>query len=480
MYELIRQRFQALHPTASFCSLRYVEERSETLSIRQSIQQPVHSRVDRGVMISVACEGGQGYAATADLSQGGLQRALEQAEAWARATARRSVVDGLAVPEPTGHERYQGRSSDQALQWDRRALLDMLMQESEACRIDPRIVDWSAYLQRVQSSQLYLTRDGADIEQHFQFLIPSLTATAHADGDTQTRSLGGQYNGFCQQGGLEILANAGLNGAGARIADEAIQLLLAPQCPAGQRDLLLMPEQMMLQIHESIGHPLELDRILGDERNYAGTSFVTPEMFGHYQYGSSLLNVSFDPSLPHQFASYGWDDDGDRAVKILVIENGILVRPLGGRISQDRAGLLGVATSRACSWNRAPIDRMANLNIEPGKTSLEAMIAGVERGVLMETNASWSIDDSRNKFQFGCEWGQLIENGKLTTVVKNPGYRGVSATFWRSLKAVGNADTVKVMGTPFCGKGEPNQVLRVGHASPACLFADIDVFGGDH
>ena len=242
-------------------------------------------------------------------------------------------------------------------------------------------------------------------------------------------------------------------------------------------DVLLMPDQMMLQIHESIGHPLELDRILGDERNYAGTSFVTLDMFGSYRYGSDLLNVSFDPTHDEEYASYAFDDDGAAARKTLLIERGILQRPLGGGLSQQRAGIAGVANTRACSWNRPPIDRMANLNVEPGASSLEDMIAATGRGILLKTNLSWSIDDSRNKFQFGCEWGQLIENGRLTRVVKNPNYRGISDSFWRSLKAVGDASTIDVMGTPFCGKGEPSQVIRVGHASPACLFADVDVFG---
>jgi predicted Zn-dependent protease len=244
-------------------------------------------------------------------------------------------------------------------------------------------------------------------------------------------------------------------------------------------DLLLAPDQMILQIHESIGHPLELDRILGDERNYAGTSFVTPEMFGTYPYGSELLNITFDPTRSEEFASYGFDDEGQPAHREHLIQNGILLRALGGLTSQVRADLPGVANARASSWNRPPIDRMANLNLEPGTSSLEEMIAAVERGVYMQTNCSWSIDDSRNKFQFGCEWGQLIEDGTLTTVVKKPSYRGISATFWRNLKKVGNVETFTVMGTPNCGKGEPNQVIRVGHASPACLFADVEVFGGE-
>ncbi len=244
-------------------------------------------------------------------------------------------------------------------------------------------------------------------------------------------------------------------------------------------DVLLAPDQMILQIHESIGHPLELDRILGDERNFAGTSFVTPDMFGTYRYGSELLNVTFDPTRPEELASYAYDDDGTPAERVHLIRNGILERPLGGAISQARAGLPGVANARADNWNRPPIDRMANLNLEPGDASFDDMVAGIEHGVLLETNCSWSIDDSRNKFQFGCERGRMIEHGRITHVVKNPNYRGISANFWRSLARVGNADTLQVLGTPYCGKGEPSQVIRVGHASPACVFADVDVFGGE-
>jgi predicted Zn-dependent protease len=235
-------------------------------------------------------------------------------------------------------------------------------------------------------------------------------------------------------------------------------------------DLLLMPDQMMLQIHESIGHPLELDRILGDERNYAGTSFVRPEMIGNYRYGSDLLNVTYDPALPGELASYGFDDEGVPARKRYLIKDGILVSALGGE---------GIANSRASGWNRPPIHRMANLNVEPGTSSVEEMAASIERGVLMRTNVSWSIDDSRNKFQFGCEWGELIEGGRRTRVVKNPNYRGISATFWRSLRGVGGPQTFEVHGTQYCGKGEPNQAIHCGHAAPACVFAGVEVFGGE-
>jgi predicted Zn-dependent protease len=188
--------------------------------------------------------------------------------------------------------------------------------------------------------------------------------------------------------------------------------------------------------------------------------------------------VTFDPTVPDELASYAFDDAGTPATREWLIRAGILERPLGGALSQRRAGLPGTANARASAWDRPAIDRMANLNVEPGTDTLADLIGRVELGVVMDTNISWSIDDSRNKFQFGCEYARMIRNGRLAEVVKNPNYRGISATFWRSLTGVGDGRTVEVLGTPFCGKGEPNQIVRVGHASPACLFSDVDVFGG--
>ena len=304
-----------------------------------------------------------------------------------------------------------------------------------------------------------------------------LVATAASGSDAQTRTFG--RGSYCGQGGVEVLDRYGFRDAAPRIGAEAVALLEAPNCPTGTMDIVVAPDQMILQIHESIGHPLELDRILGDERNYAGTSFVTPDMFGSFQYGSELLNVTFDPTVPGQLASYAFDDDGTPATRQYLIKDGVLLRPLGSATSQARSGMEGVANSRACSWNRPPIDRMANLNIEPGATPINALVGDVEHGVFMHTNNSWSIDDSRNKFQFGCEMGQVIRNGELAEIVRNPGYRGISRNFWRNLSGVGDLDSFAVMGTPNCGKGELNQVIGTGHASPACRFSTIKVFGAD-
>ncbi len=473
---LLRQRFAALRSTAELFSLRPVKQSHQALSVRRNVAEPPLFNQDEGAMLTVRINGVEAYAATADLSQAGLQRALEQAEALARQIARHSLLDVRGQAVTSARHDHISPNFDQPVP-SLADCLGLLAAESASVPKDSRLVDWQASLGMSLVEQTYLNSAGAQLRHAQRFLFPGLGVTASDGQDSQSRSLG--RDNFGQQGGFEIIERCGLVGAARRVADEALQLLLAPNTPSGPRDLLLMPDQMMLQIHESIGHPLEMDRILGDERNYAGTSFVKTSDFGQLQYGSSLLNVTFDPTIGEELASYSFDDDGTPASKQLLIRDGLLLRPLGGALSQFRSGLGGVANSRACGWNRAPIDRMANLNIEPGDKSLSQLIEGIEHGILMRTNRSWSIDDARNKFQFGCEWGQLIEDGELKGIVKNPNYRGISAHFWRNLAAVGDRSTFQVLGTPNCGKGEPNQVVRVGHASPACVFRQIDVFGGD-
>ena len=464
------RRFHALKSTAPFWALRFHEEARETLAMRQDTLEPPRFSVDRGAMLTAVTDGGYGYCATSDLSIPGLQAALDRATRWAEATKGKSVV--RYEPARMAAPRGEYESPVAAKAPGRSAICDLLAAECKGAKRDS-IVERIAAIELIEDERAYFTNTGGELRQRFHFVVPHTRVVANKGAVTQVRSLD-----HAQQGGFEQVERGGFVGSGARLAEEALQLLAAPNCPTEKMDLLLMPDQVMLQVHESVGHPLELDRILGDERNYAGTSFVTPDMFGTYRYGSELLNVTYDPTRREEIASYAYDDDGTPAQKVFLIKEGILVAPLGGRLSQARANLPGTANSRACAWNRPPIDRMANINVEPGASPLEQMIASIRRGILMRTNVSWSIDDSRNKFQFGCEWGELIEEGRRTQVVKNPNYRGVSATFWRSLRAVGDASTFEVHGTQYCGKGEPNQVIHCGHAAPACLFAGVDVFGG--
>lgn len=480
MTDGIRARFQAALPAGlDHVSLRWVEERTEELSVVRGIIQPPRMGVDVGAMLTVHHGQGVGYAATADLSTSGLARAIERAAHFAR-LAEQAPVAGLAGsgqrPQSSGEWSPDLHDPWSALPLPDR--LDLLKRACDALKLHDDIVHWAAQLTEVQWRSHWITSDGVEVYQAAPMLQPELTAVAHRTGLTQRRTMGAG-RGRSQQADQHTVASWNLPAEASRVASEAVQLLDAPVCPSGPMTLLLAPDQMMLQIHESIGHPLELDRILGDERNYAGTSFVTPDMFGTYMYGSEHLTVTFDPTVHGELASYGWDDDGTPATRTTLIDAGRLICPLGGQTSQSRAGLPGVANSRACSWNRPAIDRMANLNLEPGTSSVEELIAEVEDGVLMVSNLSWSIDDRRDKFQFGCEMAHRIKDGELGEILRNPNYRGRSATFWRNLSGVANRDSMEVLGTPFCGKGEPNQVIRVGHASPTCRFDNVDVFGGE-
>ncbi|MEM9200805.1 MAG: TldD/PmbA family protein [Actinomycetota bacterium] len=469
----LEDRLRSVLPSdASYASARHVIERGSRLLVRNGVVEPASASHDEGVMFTVWRDGGVGYGATSDLTDAGLTAAVERASHWAAATAGRSVVDHPPLAHTVGD--YESPVAESFESLDLADQIAMLIRADAGLNVDERIVDRAAALTRYDVDSLLVTNAGGRVAQRIRQVFPDLRATANVGSNTQTRTYGRAALGG--QGGCEVLARHGFADAPVRIGEEAVALLEAPNCPTGTMDLVLAPDQMVLQIHESIGHPLELDRVLGDERNYAGTSFVTLDMFGSYQYGSELLNVTFDPGVAGEVASYGFDDDGTPADRTFLIKDGILQRPLGGAISQARAGLDGVANSRASSWNRPPIDRMANLNVEGGSMTVDELIAGTERGVLMETNVSWSIDDSRNKFQFGCELGRVIEDGEVVGLVRNPNYRGISSTFWRSLTGV--ADDFTTMGTPNCGKGEPNQIIRVGHASPHCRFSNIEIFGG--
>jgi len=434
------------------------------------------SGADDGAMVEVLYNGEFAYAATPDLTSEGIARAAVSALACAKAASGRGVYQFDHSVRPDTRNRYETpRIRKAPVAPD--GVFSFLFDACSALKSSDEIIQTTALVEVGRYDYEIVSTNGADIEQTLFYMGTSLQAVARRGDIVQLRTANGP-RGLTRQGGWELMDVKTLLAEARRVGIEAVELLGAETCPSDRRTLVLTPDQMMLQIHESIGHPLELDRILGDERNYAGSSFVKLSDFGSFQYGSKLMNISFDPTIAGELASYGTDEIGNLAVKQLLIKDGILMRGLGSLESQARSGVPGVANQRATSWNRPPMDRMANLNLEPGVTTQSDMIASIEKGVLMRTNRSWSIDDYRNKFQFGCEYGTLIEDGKLTRTVRDPNYRGVSSTFWRNLSAVGDASTFAAFGTPNCGKGEPNQVMFVGHASPVCAFSDVEVFGG--
>jgi predicted Zn-dependent protease len=458
-------------------SLREVKETTRLHYARDGKPEANRTEVSHGVMVETLVQGQLGYAATSKRDLEGILNAATQAHHQAQGASAWKVHSFSVDQRPFIQKRFQGPSQKPIESFSPGELNGLLVEICHKLQRSSKIVRTGAFVQAVDAETAWVSSNGSDAHQRFSYITSDFEATAQDGAIIQKRTDGGM-RGRSYQGGWEVFQLHDLWERVEKVGEQALELLSAEECPSGNLSLLLKPDQMMLQIHESIGHPLELDRILGDERNYAGWSFVNPEDFGKLQYGSSLMNVTFDPTVPGEFASYAFDDTGTPAQKEYLIKDGLLLRGLGGLESQARSGLPGVASTRASSWNRAPIDRMGNLNLEPGESSLEEMIASIERGVLMESNRSWSIDDFRNKFQFGCEYGKLIENGKITKTLKNPNYRGVTVPFWTGLKKVGNASTWGMFGTPYCGKGEPNQAIRVGHASPVCLFDNVEIFGG--
>ena len=464
-------------PNVDYCSFRFVNKYTNVISVTRNVLEPIEISEDEGVMVTVIHNGGYGYGASSDLTQEGILKATEEAKKWAEYSSGKLVH----VPHPPSVRiddgKYFTHEKDSWGKESNKDKVEYLMQINKSLKSKPTISNWGASFRYNKIETFFTDTNGSDIRQNISYILPQLVACAEYKKQIQTRTFGGHAH--ARQIGYNFLKDSDLINKADQISNDAIELSMAPNCPNCKVDALIAPDQMILQIHESIGHPLELDRILGDERNYAGSSFVSLDMFGKYKYGSDKLNISFNPSQESELATYNYDDDGTVASKRHLIKDGILQRPIGGFYSSQRADQDHVACSRATSWNRPPIDRMGNINLEPGNSSFSEMIASVEDGILLETNNSWSIDDYRNKFQFGCEKGTIIKNGELKHITKNPNYRGITKEFWHNLSMVGDETSFSVLGTANCGKGEPNQTIFVGHATPPCLFREIDIFGGE-
>lgn len=461
-------------PQCDWVGIREYREITDMIVARNSKPDPTHSDISHGVMVEVLKNGQFAYCGTVDLTNGGVKTAFQRALKLAESCSKHKLHSFDVKSRPSNSGTYSSTAKQSIDSLSFAEIQKKLIDVTNHMNVGEEIIDRWAYARLLTTSIYFISSNGSEWTQNFSIVSKDFGVTAKQGNEVQNRSFG--LNGL--QTGLEDLDDAVLKEHAVRVGKQAIELLSAEECPSDTRDMILTPDQLYLQIHESIGHPLEIDRILGDERNYAGWSFISPEDFGTLQYGSELMNVTFDPTVPVEMASYRFDDTGVEATREFIIKDGKLLRGLGGIESQLRSGLDGVACARSADWNRPPMDRMANLNLEPGTSSLQDMISSTEKGIIMESNRSWSIDDYRNKFQFGCEYARLIEDGKITKTVKNPNYRGVTTPFWNNLKMVGKKETMEVYGSPYCGKGEPNQIIRVGHSTPTCLFTDIEVFGG--
>jgi len=302
-----------------------------------------------------------------------------------------------------------------------------------------------------------------------------IEASAVGEGELQRRSFPNSFRGHIAAAGWEHIQRLGLIEEAERTATEAVELLSAKECPSEVTTLVIDSGQVELQVHESIGHPVELDRVLGMEEAYAGSSFLTPADRGKLRYASDQVSITADASLPGGLGSFGWDDEGVPAQRTPIIIDGIFHNFISSRETATRIGERSSGAMRADGWQNLPLIRMTNISIEPREGSLADIIGDTNDGIFMATNQSWSIDDKRVNFQFGCEIAWRIKDGKLTDMYRNPNYTGITTEFWGSCDAVGGREEWTLWGTPNCGKGQPGQVARVGHGTSPARFRNVQI-----
>jgi TldD protein len=461
---------------ATYADVRAVDLATESLGVRDDTVESLDRNESIGFGVRVLVDGAWGYASSARLEDAEASEVALMAVEVARASATAISQPVELVPEPTHEDSWTSPHTKDPFEVsleDKVGLLVSATQEMK--RVDGvRLARGTMDLLRQRT--LFVSSEGSRIEQTIIQTGAGIEAMAVSDGDVQQRSYPGSFRGHFASAGYELVEEMDLPGHAQQTAEEAVALLSAPLCPAGETTLVLDGHQVMLQVHESVGHPTELDRVLGMEAAFAGTSFVGIEDTGKLRYGSELVNITADATIEGGIGSYAYDDEGVAGQRVDLIKDGILV---GFQTSRETAAAVGAdrsnGTMRAEGWENFPLIRMTNINLLPQSGSLEDLISEVDDGIYMATNKSWSIDDKRKNFQFGCEIAWEIKNGKLGRMLKDPRYTGITPVFWGSCDAVAGPDEWKVWGTPNCGKGQPGQTMRVGHGTSPARFRNVSV-----
>jgi TldD protein len=460
--------------------IRIVDDRHRALASKNGKIGNASESNSLGCGIRVLAGGAWGFAATEELSRAAVETAAEKAWQIARASASVKQQDVHLVPEEAHQADWASPCRIDPFTTSVEQNLDLLMQIDAELRANPGVTLAETNLDFHRYEQWYFSSAGDDIHQVRTATGAGFAAYAFSGSEIMKRSYPNSFGGQWQNRGYELIDDLRLLENARRIADEAVALHRADQCPEGKFTLILDSSQLGLQIHESIGHPIELDRVLGMEANFAGTSFLTLDKLRNLRYGSSLVNVVADATAQHGpgLGTFAYDDEGVPAQCLPIISEGLFTGYLSSR---ETAGMVGLPRSGGCmraeSWNRIPIVRMTNISILPGPKplTLEQLIADTDHGIFMQTNRSWSIDDKRYNFQFGTEIGWEIKGGKLGRMLKNPSYSGITTEFWNSLDALCSRDQWTLWGTPNCGKGQPQQVMGTGHGAPPARFRNVSV-----
>lgn len=460
---------------ASYADVRVVHHRVQEVEVRDGKVAALADQTSRGFGVRVLVDGAWGFAASSSDDSQEPARVAAHAVAIARASAlvhQRPVDLG---PPAALRARYRTPVQQDPFAVPLEAKIALLLDADARMRAVKGVAATHGSLGCEHTSKLFANTEGAWIEQELTETGGGIVATAVSDADAQTRSYPNSFGRHQATRGWELIEAIDLPANAQRIAEEAVALLTAPVCPTRVTTLVLDPTQVALQVHESIGHAIELDRVFGMEASFAGTSFLDPGMRGTFRYGSDLVNVSADATLTGGLGSFGFDDEGVPAQRTPVIEKGIFKGFLMSRETASQLGIASNGTMRADGWQRIPLIRMTNINLEPGTWRFEDLIADTDDGVYMQTNRSWSIDDRRLNFQFGTELAWEIKGGRLTRMLRNPTYTGLTPRFWGSCDAICGPDEWQIWGTPNCGKGQPGQTAHVGHGAAAARFRDVQI-----
>ena len=465
---------------ASHGEVRIVDERERALATKNGKIGGASDGESLGCGIRVIADGGFGFAATENLSRDGMERCAAEAVQIAKASARVQSSELRLAPEKPVQVDWASPCAIDPFRISIEENLDLLLKIDAELRSVDGITLAEANLNFRRYEQWFFNSEGSEIHQVRTTTGAGFAAYSYAGEQIMKRSFPNSFGGQWQNRGYELVGELKLVENARRIAEEAVALHKADQCPEGRRTIVLDSSQVGLQIHESVGHPIELDRVLGMEANFAGTSFLTLEKLNNLQYGSDLVNVVADATEAHGpgLGTFAYDDEGVQAQCIPIITRGQFKGYLSSR---DTAAIVGLNRSGGClraeNWARVPIVRMTNVSLLPGEKPLtfEQLIADTDDGIYMQTNRSWSIDDKRYNFQFGCEIGWEIKNGKLGRMLKNPSYSGITTEFWNSMDATCSRDQWTLWGTPNCGKGQPQQVMGTGHGAAPSRFRNIQV-----
>ncbi|HVS31328.1 MAG TPA: TldD/PmbA family protein [Thermoanaerobaculia bacterium] len=461
-------------PMLRYADVRYTATEQQHVKVRNGDVDHLASTIDRAVGVRVLVGNGWGFAASSEVSAESIEKTARRAlEVAAASNIAASAPVALSDVEP---HVARWASSYRIDPWSvpMPVKVETLLAATEPMRGDPRIHQVSGEISCYRQEKTFASTAGSFIEQTTTQMGGGIEAVAIGGGEYQRRTYPNPFGGDYQAEGWEFIERLDLPRKALQVRDDALALLTAPKSPAGRYDLLVGSAQLALQVHESCGHPTELDRALGLEISLAGGSFLQPSMLGHFRYGSDLVNIVADATIDGSIGSFGFDDDGVRAQRFDLVRAGMFVDYLTGRDTAPVIGRVSNGTVRAETAARIPIIRMTNINLEPGTTPLDEIIADTRRGILMETNKSWSIDDLRLNFQFGCEVGYEIENGRIGRLLRNPVYSGTTPEFWRSCDAVADRRSWQIWGLPNCGKGDPMQTMRVAHGAPAARFRGVE------